>query len=161
MMTTTTDETQPTCVLLKPDQLLIPRTTFIVAITLCVFITSLSIIGLTALLYREYARRIESNSARAWGRRSIYNKRLSHARKEIDLSFRNQYSGCLVNMPENPELGSDSPVELMQAERVWEAPAVPAQVATGHAGGAGRQKRKSKILSLFFDPKAGVWMPSS
>lgn len=80
-------------------------------------------------------------------------------RKEVDDSFSRQYSGCLVNEPENPEIGSDSPVELMLPEaRVWEAPAVPAAAAVakvqGSVGG-----RKSKVGSLFFDHGIGLWMP--
>ena len=76
-------------------------------------------------------------------------------RKEVDDAFSRQYSGCLVNEPENPEMGSDSPIELMMAERIWEAPAVPATAKVqGRSGG-----RKSKAGSLFFDSGFGVWMP--
>ena len=75
-------------------------------------------------------------------------------RKEVDDAFSRQYSGCLVNEPENPEMGSDSPIELMMAERIWEAPAVPAMAKVqGKSGG------RSKVGSLFFDSGIGVRMP--
>jgi len=57
--------------------------------------------------------------AKTWGRKSTYDNRISQMRKEIDLQFTRQYSGCLHNEPENPEMGTDSPVELMYEERVW------------------------------------------
>lgn len=73
-------------------------------------------------------------------------------RKEIDDQYSRQYSGCLTQEPENPEMGSDSPVELMLPERCWEVPAIPAKTAD-------KSKRKSKAMSLFFDSGVGMWMP--
>lgn len=81
-------------------------------------------------------------------------------RKEVDDSFKRQYSGCLVNIPENPEMGSDSPIELMHQERIWEAPAVPAVPAAAKVHqGRNVGGRKSKVGSLFFDHGIGLWMP--
>lgn len=46
-------------------------------------------------------------------------------------------------IPENPEMGTDSPVEIMSPERVWEVSA--------------KSVRKSIGKSLFFDHAAGFW----
>lgn len=75
-------------------------------------------------------------------------------RKEIDAQYSRQYSGCLAQEPENPEMGSDSPVEIMFPERLCEAPAVPARAA-----GPRRERRKSRGISLFFSEGLGVWLP--
>ena len=80
-------------------------------------------------------------------------------RKEIDQQYSTYYSGCLYQEPENPFLGSDSPVELMLPERVWEVPAIPAQKAKIAAGQQQKGRRKSKALSLFFNEGVGVWLP--
>lgn len=72
-------------------------------------------------------------------------------RKEVDDSFSRQFQGCLVNEPENPEMGSDSPVEIgLVEERVWEVPATPAPAP---AVLGGKQK------SLWFDEECGLWVP--
>lgn len=136
----------------QSGNIVISRTTLIVAITICVFLTCISMLAVAALLYREWSRRREAKAAKQWGRKSRVNKRISLMRKEIDNQYSQQYSGCLHQEPENPEMGSDSPVELMLPERVWEAPAIPAQTA-------GRTKRRSKALSLFFDQRVGMWLP--
>lgn len=75
-------------------------------------------------------------------------------RKEVDDEYSRQYKGCLTHEPENPEMGSNSPVELMLPERCWEVSAVPARTADKD-----KNKRKSKVLSLFFDGTTGMWMP--
>lgn len=69
------------------------------------------------------------------------------------MSFSRQYNGCLYNEPENPFMGSDSPVELMLPERVWEVHAVPAMPAKV----VEKDRRKSK-MSLFFDDTVGMWL---
>jgi hypothetical protein len=72
-------------------------------------------------------------------------------RKEVDDEFSRKYSGCLVNVDENPEMGSDSPVELMLPERIWEVPGGPREAVEMDRG-----RRKSTVKSLFFDHKAGL-----
>ena len=85
---------------------------------------------------------------------SAIDQRISEMRKEIDAEYSRQYKGCLNHEPENPEMGSDSPVELMLPERCWEVPAVPARTADKD-----KNKRKSKAMSLFFDSGVGMWLP--
>ena len=75
-------------------------------------------------------------------------------RKGVDDEYSRQYKGCLNHEPENPEMGSDSPVELMLPERCWEVPAIPARTADKD-----KNKRKSKTMSLFFDSGVGMWLP--
>lgn len=75
-------------------------------------------------------------------------------RKELDNEYSRQYSGCLSHPEENPEMGSDSPVELMLPERCWEAPAIPATAVDKD-----KSRRKSKAMSLFFDSRVGLWVP--
>lgn len=144
------------CRKIGKGDLIISRTAFISSLTICIFITGVSLLALTILLYREHQRRRQLKQARNWGRQSRLGNRISAMRKEIDDSFRRQYSGCLVNEPENPEMGSDSPIELMLPERIWEAPAVPAAAKIQGKSGGGR---KSKVGSLFFDNGIGLWMP--
>lgn len=151
--TTAIAATSTSCVLLAAGEIIISRTTFIIAITLCIFITSLSILGLAALIYRECIRRRQTKAAKAWGRKSTFDQRISLMRKEVDMSFSRQYNGCLYNEPENPFMGSDSPVELMLPERVWEVHAVPAMPAKV----VEKDRRKSK-MSLFFDDTVGMWL---
>lgn len=143
-----------TCYQLQPNQMIISRTQFIVAITICTFVTSASILGLVAMMLREWTRKRESRDAKVWGRKSTYRQRISLMQKEIDDSYSRQYKGYWYNEPENPEMGSDSPVEIMTPERVWEAPAVPAKTAVD------RNKRRSK-MSIFFDHGRGLWMAKS
>lgn len=71
-------------------------------------------------------------------------------RKEVDDAYTRHYGpGCLMNpIPENPEMGSDSPIEIMPPERIWEVPAVSA-----------KKDRRSKAKSLFFDYGVGLWLP--
>lgn len=161
----------------RPGELVISRTSFIISLTLCIFLTSTSLLALTALLYRSHTRRQQAKDARSWGRESAYLKRLhsldnlnikttcpherkhnriSLARKEVDRLFTSKYRGCLVNVPENPELGSGSPVELC-AERVCEVPAVPVRAAVFQESDAGRSGREG--MSLMLDERVGVWLP--
>ena len=72
--------------------------------------------------------------------------------KDLDQEYSRQYSGCLSQEPENPEMGSDSPVELMLPERCWEVPATPARAVEN-------TQKKSKATSLFFDQGVGMWLP--
>ncbi|KAF2173820.1 hypothetical protein M409DRAFT_16090 [Zasmidium cellare ATCC 36951] len=146
--------TGESCIKLSDGELITSRTAFITSLTVCIFITGVSLLALTVLLYREINRRREIKAARTWGRQSRLGNRISMLRKEVDDSFKRRYAGCLVNEPENPEMGSDSPVEIMHHERVWEAPAVPAKVHQGRMNA-----RKSKVGSLFFDHGIGLWMP--
>jgi hypothetical protein len=71
--------------------------------------------------------------------------------REIDASYGRQYSSCHQNPPENPFMCSDSPVELMLPERVWEVPATPAKSAMD-------SKRKSMAKSLFYDATTSLWL---
>ncbi|KAK4556205.1 hypothetical protein LTR86_006902 [Recurvomyces mirabilis] len=148
-----------TSITLQPGELVISRTSFIIALTLCIFITTASVVTLLAFAYRNYRRRQETQQARAWGRRSVYNRRMSVVRKEVDYSYSKKHGGCLVHVPENPELSSDGVVEIGDQERLFEAPAVPAKPA--FAGSLDRAKRKSQFQSLFFDEKVGVWLSKS
>ncbi|WPH00152.1 Hypothetical protein R9X50_00297500 [Acrodontium crateriforme] len=140
-----------TCHQLQRDQMIISRTNFIVAITICTFVTCASILGFIAMMMREYSRKRESRDAKVWGRKSTYRHRISAMQKEIDDSYSRQYKGYWYNEPENPEMGSDSPVEIMAPERVWEAPAVPAKTVMD------KNKRRSK-MSIFFDHGRGLWL---
>lgn len=83
-------------------------------------------------------------------------QRISMMRKEVDSSYSRQYSGCLVNEPENPFLVPRSPVELMHSERVCEAPDVPFSVPVG-AQPAIKEERETRAKSLLFDAAKGQW----
>ncbi|RMZ09895.1 hypothetical protein D0864_01394 [Hortaea werneckii] len=134
-------------------KLVISRATFIITLTVSIFFTLVSLLLVTALLYREWSRRRETARAKTWGRKSIYRNRISYAKKAVDLEFSSQYSGCLVNVPENPEMGTDSPVEIGTEQRICrEAPAVPARTVTS------KDVNKSK-RSLYCGDGAGFWMP--
>ena len=140
------------CFALDAGKIVIDRKILIVALCIFTFITIVSIIGIATLLYREWARRRQTNEAKVWGRKSHVEQRISLMRKEIDSQYSRQYSGCLHQEPENPEMGSDSPVEMMFDDRVWEAPAIPARAAD-------KNKRKSNVFSLFFNEGTGLWLP--
>lgn len=147
-----TSSPNQTCVALHPGDRVISRTTFIATATTVAVITSLSLLGVCGVIYARWRRRRASRAARAWGRKSRYDARVSVMKRGVDLSYSEQYRGCLVNAPENPYLRCLSPVELMPAERVWEVPAEPARTAVGRA------QRKSR-LSVWFDQGRGVWLP--
>ena len=148
------DSTGSLCVELHSGNIVISKRTLIAAITICVLLTLLSMLAVAALLYREWARRREEQAAQKWGRKSRFNQRISEMRKGVDDEYSRQYKGCLNHEPENPEMGSDSPVELMLPERCWEVPAIPARTADKD-----KNKRKSKTMSLFFDSGVGMWLP--
>ncbi|KAK0821015.1 hypothetical protein LTR75_001085 [Friedmanniomyces endolithicus] len=148
--------TNNTCTVLTPEDLVLPRTTFIASLVLCLVITTTSLLALAAFAYREYTRQCQAEEARTWGRRSRYIHRVSLARKQVDLSYRSQFSGCLVNVVENPEMGVEGPVEIMERERLCEVPALPARAAAGEVV---RDGRRSRVLSLVFDHGLDVWVP--
>lgn len=143
---TTTSRTPETCVSPTDGQIIIARTTFIATLTAFALIACTSLLLLIGFIYRAHRRKKQNKAARTWGHKSRFDQRISMLRKEVDDSYTRQYAGCLTNpLPENPEMGSDSPVEIMSPERVWEFPA--------------KCVRKSKGKSLFFDHTAGVWFP--
>lgn len=167
---------------LPKHHIALPRTAFIVSLTFLLAISLTSSIGLCILLYRHRARRRQSQEAKAWGRKSRYLDRLSVARKQLDDDFRRRYHGVLVNDVENPEMGSDSPVELGWEERAWEmpnvqvrnekklpplppVPEIPESVRVKEGlgsglGGAGREGGSDGgRKSLFFCDGVGVWLP--
>lgn len=74
-------------------------------------------------------------------------------RKEVDSSYSRQYSGCLVNEPENPFLVPRSPVELMHSERVWEAP----DGASANAPAIKNDGAEARAKSLLYDSAKGQW----
>jgi hypothetical protein len=151
-----TDSSGSLCVEIDSGNIVISKRTLIAALTICVLLALISMAAVAALLYREWARRREAQAAQRWGRKSHFDKRISEMRKEVDDGYSRQYKGCLAHEPENPEMGSDSPVELMLPERCWEVPAIPARAA---AEDTDKDKRKSKAMSLFFDSGVGMWLP--
>ncbi|KAK0941134.1 hypothetical protein LTR48_003684 [Friedmanniomyces endolithicus] len=144
------------CTTLTPGDLVLPKITFIASLVLCLIVTTTSLLGLAALAYREYARQCQAEEAKAWGRRSRYIHRVSLARMQVDLSYTSQFSGCLVNVVENPEMGMEGPVEIMERERLCEVPALPVRAAAGEVV---RDGRRSRFLSLVFDHGLDVWVP--
>jgi hypothetical protein len=139
------------CIELSVHEIVFSRTTLIIVLTLCVAITGLSLLILTAVGYRAWIRHRLDKAARSHGRNSKYVQRISMMRKEVDNSYSRQYSGCLVNEPENPFLVPRSPVELMHSERVWEAPDVPVSVPMIE------DERETRVKSLLFDNAKGQW----
>lgn len=89
-------------------------------------------------------------------------------RKEVDDAYTRQYKGVWVSdVVENPEMGSDSPVEMSVERRVWEVPAVPAVPSTFQRSdtapavppkAAGRSAGRK---SLWFDQVSGLWLPKT
>ncbi|GAB7334827.1 hypothetical protein MBLNU13_g06740t1 [Cladosporium sp. NU13] len=118
-----------TCIQLSVHEIVFSRTTLIIVLTLCVAITGFSLLVLAAVGYRAWLRHRQDKIARSHGRNSKYMQRISMMRKEVDNAYSRQYSGCLINEPENPFLVPRSPVELMHSERVCEAPDVPVHVS--------------------------------
>jgi hypothetical protein len=139
------------CIELSVHEIVFSRTTLIIVLTLCVFITGLSLLILAAVGYRAWIRHRQDKAARRHGRNSKYVQRISMMRKEVDSSYSRQYSGCLVNEPENPFLVPRSPVELMHSERVWEAPDVPVSAPMI------KDERDARAKSLLFDSAKGQW----
>ena len=147
-----------TCIQLSVHEIIFSRTTLIVVLTLCVAITGFSLLVLAAVGYRAWLRHRQDKIARSHGRNSKYMQRISMMRKEVDNSYSRQYSGCLVNEPENPFLVPRSPVELMHSERVCEAPDVPVHVS---ASPAIKDERETRAKSLLFDTVKGQWFRRS
>jgi hypothetical protein len=102
------------CLQLEGGKIAISKRTLIIAFALCAFITCTSILAAAALVYREYARRQQVKAAKAWGRKSRFDQRISLMRKEVDTQYTQKYSGCLQHAPENPEMG-----ELCLSQRLW------------------------------------------
>ncbi|KAK0945707.1 hypothetical protein LTR29_002819 [Friedmanniomyces endolithicus] len=153
--------TNTTCTLLTPRDLVLPRTTFIATLVLCLVITTTSLLALAALAYREYARQCQAAEAKAWGRRSRYIHRVSLARKQVDLSYSCQFSGCLVNAVENPEMGVEGPVEIGEREGLCEVPALASPARAAEVVEGMRDGRRSRFMSLVFDHGLDVWVPRS
>ena len=149
-----------TCIQLSVHEIIFSRTTLIIVLTLCVAITGFSLLVLCAVGYRAWLRHRQDKIARRHGRNSKYMQRISMMRKEVDNSYSRQYSGCLVNEPENPFLVPRSPVELMHSERVCEAPDVPVSVTTVSAP-AIKEEREARAKSLLFDTAKGQWFRRS
>lgn len=145
-----------TCIEISVDEIVFSKTTFFVVMAVCVAMTGLSLLALSILGWREWNRRCEEKQAREYGRASRYQQRVSMLRKEVDNSYSRQYSGCLVNEPENPFLAPTpsprprSPVELMHTERVCEVPA-------GSTTEQEEIERARKGRSLLFDNAKGQW----
>lgn len=150
--------TQETCkTILNPGEVIISRTALIATFATLITLLAISWAILAAFIIREHLRRRRARAAKQWGRKSRFDARISMLRKEVDDSFSRQYSGVLQHVPENPCMGSDSPVELMLPdERIWEAPAVPAKATTLSAKS---NARKSRAVSLFFDHAVNLWIP--
>jgi hypothetical protein len=146
-----------TCIELSVHEIVFSRTTLIIVLTLCVAITGFSLLVLAAVGYRAWIRHRQDKIARSHGRNSKYMQRISMMRKEVDNSYSRQYSGCLVNEPENPFLVPRSPVELMHNERVCEAPDVPVHVSAP----AIKDERETRAKSLLFDTAKGQWFRRS
>jgi hypothetical protein len=144
-----------TCIQLSVHEIVFSRTTLIIVLTLCVAITGFSLLVLCAVGYRAWLRHRQDKIARRHGRNSKYMQRISMMRKEVDSSYSRQYSGCLVNEPENPFLVPRSPVELMHSERVCEAPDVPFSVPV--SAPAIKDERETRAKSLLFDTAKGQW----
>ncbi|KAK5131213.1 hypothetical protein LTR08_001238 [Meristemomyces frigidus] len=150
-----TSATPSSCPALAPNQILLSGSTLTLALALSGTLTLLLLLALAHLTHRALLRRRQTASARKWGRASTYRHRISHLRTAVDAAYSLQYGGCLHGIAENPELGSDSPVEIMDVDVraegwVWEVPAVPARAA--------REARRTSKLSLIFDEGVGVWM---
>nr|POE78020.1 hypothetical protein CFP56_09661 [Quercus suber] len=161
---TTTNSASSTFACHEPTDydVVLSRSAYIAMVSVCVLTTTISIVILAVLAYRTYSQHRSSQAARSWGRKSIWNQRISVMRKEVDDMYTRQYKGCWQSqVVENPEMRSDSPIELMLPERVWEVPAIPALPSAVAADKHGRKswKERKERLSLFFDQGVGVWMP--
>jgi ABC-type multidrug transport system fused ATPase/permease subunit len=149
--TTTDDKPTSSSISLQPGDIVISRTTLIATIIVFGLAILTSWAFLAILLLRGHRRRRETKAAQQWGRKPRYATRISMMQREIDVSYGRQYSSCHQNPPENPFMCSDSPVELMLPERVWEVPATPAKSAVD-------PKRKSMARSLFYDATTNLWL---
>lgn len=163
------DSSDDSCIEISVDEIVFSKTTFFVVVAVCVAMTGLSLLAVTILGFREWNRRQEEKRARKYGRASRYQQRVSMMRKEVDDSYSRQYSGCLINEPENPFVARTltptptpspspsprprSPVELMHTERAWEVPAVSVSVSDEEDDA----ERARKGRSLLFDNSKGLW----
>ncbi|KAF2724182.1 hypothetical protein K431DRAFT_282452 [Polychaeton citri CBS 116435] len=162
-------------ILLEPGKIVVSRTTFTAVITLCALLTLISLLGIAGLTYREYARNRQNQIAKTWALKgglhsqaSTSNpKRITLMRKAVDDEFSSKYGGCLTHpVVENPYLLAAEPVELMQEERLCEAPAIPAKACRGYRedgkeseGATAKAKRKTQQrMSLWFDAAKGLWV---
>jgi preprotein translocase subunit YajC len=145
------DETN-VCMNLRPGDFVVSRAGFIATIVVCALTILISWAALAMYIIRDHRRRREAKVAVQRSRKAHYATRISMMQREIDASYGRQYSQCHQNPPENPFMCSDSPVELMLPERVWEVPANPARLAAN-------VKRKSMARSLFYDNTVNLWLP--
>ena len=154
-----TDDDQSSCIELSVHEIVFSRTTLIIVLTLCVAITGMSIIGISALGYRTWTRHQKDKEARSRGRSPQYHQRIPMMRKEADDSYSHQYSGYSISEPDNRSPTPNrspaprTPVELMHNE-VWEAPGSDVSSEPTLA----RDGRETKVKSLFFDAAKGQWM---
>jgi hypothetical protein len=145
-----TDDEQSSCIELSVHEIVFSRTTLIIVLTLCVAITGISVIGISALGYRTWTRHQRDKESRSRGRSPQYQQRIPMMRKEADDSYSHQYSGYSISEPENRSPAPRTPVELMHNE-VWEAPG-------SEVSSEPRDGRETKVKSLFFDAAKGQWM---
>ncbi|KAI5364156.1 hypothetical protein Slin14017_G061200 [Septoria linicola] len=111
---------------LPSHQVIISRTTLIATIVICSIITLASIIALSSVLIKKWRSAKERRAAKSWGRQSLFlekdKRRFSYATKGVDDSYTQQYRGVLGTAVENPEMGSDEPLEMGMGRRasLWE-----------------------------------------
>lgn len=159
LRTRDSDQEASSCAEFQSGDIIIPRTTFIISITVCLALISASWLALAVLLIRVSARRRRANAAKQWGRKSRFDARISMMRKEVDMEYSRQYSGCLQHPPENPCMGSDDAVEMPHPEdQIWEAPAVPPKTITIAEPTISKEKRANKGVSMFFDNMSNLWI---
>lgn len=150
------EDDQSSCIELSVHEIVFSRTTLIIVLTLCVAITGVSLIGISALGYRTWTRHQQDKEARSRGRSPQHMQRIPMMRKEADDSYSHQYSSYSVSEPENPFRPSRSPVELMHSE-VWEVPGSAVSTCEPTVA-TDETQRGTKVKSLFFDGAKGQWM---
>ncbi|KAF2213645.1 hypothetical protein CERZMDRAFT_90501 [Cercospora zeae-maydis SCOH1-5] len=117
---------QAPCYEVQDHEIVISRATLIAVITISSVLTISSIVLFSVLLCRQWRRTRQNRNAKVWGRQSFYhhqdNKRISYASKTVDDEFSRQYRGVLGTVIENPEMGTDEPVEMGQGRggEIWE-----------------------------------------
>lgn len=116
---------------ISSDQITIRRSAFIAGVSICAIITTISLVAITFVAFREWRKRKQNQKAKAWARQTLFglNGRISMMKKEVDDSFSRQYKGVLIHETmENPEMGSESPVEIGRRDSMmWEMPAMPSR----------------------------------
>ena len=150
-------EDEHSCIELSVHEIVFSRTTLIIVLTLCVAITGISLIGLSALGYRTWTRHQQDKEARSRGQSAQYRQRISMMRKEVDDSYSRQYSGYSASEPDNPFLAPRSPVELMHSE-VWEVPGTAVSSEPPTTTTTTTDERETKVENLFFDGAKGRWL---